>query len=288
MKQPINNENIEIELFLEGIYKKYGYDFRGYAKSSIRRRILRRLALSGLDSISSMQHAILNDPIFFQTLLQDFSINVTEMFRDPSFYRVIRHKVIPVLQDLPFIKIWHAGCSTGEEVYSMAITLMEENIYDKTRIYATDSNIEVLSRAKKGIYSLDLMQKYTSSYQKAGGEVSFGDYYTAIYDKAIINNNIKRNIVFASHNLVTDSSFGEMDLIMCRNVMIYFEGKLQDKVLALFLESLNTGGFLCLGNKESVKFSDHSCAFADFDEKEKIYYKKNNTTAMQLQKEHHG
>lgn len=269
-----HNENIEIELFLEAIHMKYGYDFRGYAKSSIKRRLLRRLTLSGFDSISSMQHVMLHDNLFFQTLLQDFSINVTRMFRNASFYQVMRQTVIPALRHLPFIKIWHAGCSTGEEVYSMAILLMEEKLYDKTRIYATDANVEVITRAKKGIYPLDRMQAYTAGYQKAGGGASFADYYTARYDMAIINSALKKNIVFADHNLATDISFGEMDLIMCRNVLIYFSRELQDKVFALFLESLNPDGFLCLGSKESVRFSVHSNAFEDFEEREKIYRRK--------------
>ena len=274
MEQLQSNQDIEIQLFLEGILLRYGYDFRGYARPSIKRRILRRLALSEFDSLSAMQYAMLYDPHFFRLLLQDFSINVTEMFRNPRFYQVMREKVVPVLRELPFIKIWHAGCSTGEEVYSMAILLTEENVYDKTRIYATDVNADAVNRAKSGIYALDRMQEYTAGYQRAGGRASFADYYSARYDVAIMNNSLKRNMVFADHNLVTDVSFGEMDLIMCRNVLIYFSRELQNKVFALFLDSLQAGGFLCLGSSESVRFFSRSRSFVDFEEKEKIYRKK--------------
>lgn len=274
MEQLKSNEDIEIQLFLEGIFLRYGYDFRGYARPSIKRRILRRLALSGFASLSAMQYAMLYEPHFFQTVVQDFSINVTEMFRDPGFYRVMRERVIPVLRELPFIKIWHAGCSTGEEVYSMAILLTEEGIYDKTRIFATDVNVEAVNRAKSGIYALDRMQEYTAGYQKAGGCASFGDYYSARYDVAIMKHCLKKNMVFAEHNLVTDVSFGEMDLVMCRNVLIYFSRDLQNKVFSLFLDSLNAGGFLCLGTSESIRFFSSSRSFVDFDEKEKIYRKK--------------
>ena len=271
--QALSDEDIEIQLFLEGVFLKYGYDFRDYALPSIARRLLRRQSLSGFASLSAMQHAMLHDPEFFRLLLQDLSINVTEMFRDPGFYQVMRERVIPILRGLPFIKIWHAGCSTGEEVYSMAILLTEEHLYEKTRIYATDVSIEAVNRGKSGIYSLDRMQEYTAGYQKAGGCASFADYYSASCDHAIMNHWLKKNIVFADHNLVTDASFGEMDLIMCRNVLIYFSRELQNKVFSLFLDSLNAGGFLCLGSSESVRFFNRSGSFVDFEERERIYRK---------------
>ncbi len=267
-------QEIEITLLLEGIYLKYGYDFRGYAKSSVNRRILRRMALSGFDNISAMQHDVLTDPKFFDLLFQDLSINVTEMFRDASFYMTLRKKVIPVISKKPFIKIWHAGCSSGEEVYSTAILLAEEKLYDKVQVYATDSNNEMIMKAKKGIYSLDRIRDYTSAYQKAGGLASFADYYRARYDHAIMNKELKKNVVFADHNLVTDTVFGEMDLIFCRNVLIYFSKDLQNRVIRLFLASLNSGGFLCLGSRESVKFSGYANSFEDFHGKEKIYRRK--------------
>lgn len=270
----VETENIEIKLLLEAIYLKYGYDFRDYAKASIKRRILHRLSLSDLKTISDIQHNVLNDKEFFETLLQDLSINVTEMFRDPTFYRALRKKVIPVIKDRPFIKVWHAGCASGEEVYSMAILLKEEGLYEKARIYATDFNEEIIKKAKKGVYPIDRIKEHTSNYQKAGGRASFADYYTARYNFAVLDNSLKKNIVFADHNLVTDSVFGEMDVIMCRNVLIYFSRELQNRVFRLFRDSLCPGGFLCLGSKESVRFSEYSDDFEDFIKKEKIYMKK--------------
>lgn len=266
--------DIEIHLLLEAIHLKSGYDFRKYSRSSVKRRILRRLSLSGLDNISAMQHKLLNEDSFLDLLLQDFSISVTQMFRDAFFYNTIRKNVLPVLANRPFLKIWHAGCATGEEVYSMAILLYEQGLYDKVKIYATDSNIEVIKKAKKGIYSLDRIREYTTSYQKAGGKGSFADFYTASYDLAIMKNRLKKNIVFADHNLVTDQAFGEMDLIMCRNVMIYFTKELQNRVLGLFLESLKPKGFLCLGTKETIRFLKCSKRFDTFQKKEKIFIKK--------------
>jgi chemotaxis protein methyltransferase CheR len=268
------NENIEIKVLIEAIYLKYGYDFRNYSKASIKRRILHRLSLSGLKTISEMQHKILYDKQFFEILIQDFSIKVTNMFRDPSFYKAIRKKIIPVLKELPFIKIWHAGCATGEEVYSTAILFQEEGLYDKTIIYATDFNEAVIKKAKDGIYSADRLKEYTHNYQKAGGKSSFADYYSAKYDYALIDKSLKKNIVFAEHNLVTDWVFGEMNMIMCRNVLIYFNRDLQNHVIRLFIDSLCKNGFLCLGSKESIRVSEYSDDFVDFIKKEKIYRKK--------------
>jgi chemotaxis protein methyltransferase CheR len=270
----MENEDIEIKLLLEAIYLKYGYDFRKYAKASIKRRINQRLMLSKLNSISEMQHKILTDKSFFETLLLDFSINVTEMYRDPSFYLALRENVIPILKTYPFINIWHAGCSTGEEVYSMAIFLKEEGLLDKTMIYATDINEKVLKKAKDGIYPIDKIKEYTLNYQKAGGHQSFANYYTAKYNAVIINKSLKKNIIFAQHNLATDSEFGEMNLIMCRNVLIYFDDDLENRVFGLFNNSLVRQGFLCLGSKESVTFSKYAKYFEEFVAKEKIYRKK--------------
>mgnify|MGYP001592073400 CR=1 FL=1 len=270
----LENENIEIDLLLEAIYRKCGYDFRNYAKASIKRRVQQRLSNSGLKSISEMQYKLLYDNAFFETLLFDFSINVTEMFRDPSCYLNIRKSVIPVLRTYPFIKIWHAGCATGEEVYSMAILLKEEGMYDRAQIYATDFNEAVVQKAKAGIFQIDRIKTYTSNYQKAGGTESFADYYTADYDSVIMDQALKKNIVFAHHNLVTDSVFGEMNLIMCRNVLIYFDRNLQNHVFKLFLDSLCYGGFICVGSKESIRFSKYSDSFEDAVRDEKIYKKR--------------
>lgn len=268
------SEKIEIELLLEAIYRKYGYDFRNYAKASIKRRILHRCALAGLKTVSDLQHRVLYDVKLFETLLMDFSINVTEMFRDPSFYRALRESVLPGMKDLSHIKLWHAGCATGEEVYSLAILLKEEGLFDKAQIYATDYNENILKKAKEGVYPLKQIKEYTYNYQKAGGIQSFADYYTARYELAVMNKYLRTNVVFANHNLVTDTTFGEMDLILCRNVLIYFDRKLQDLAIGLFRESLPAGGFLCLGSKESLRFSKYSNDFEDVRTDERIYRKK--------------
>ncbi len=269
----LENENIELELLLKAINMKYGYDFRSYARASVKRRIKHRLQKSGLGSISDIQYKILYDTNFFSLLLQDMSINVTEMFRDPSFYRAIREKIMPELSKLPFIKIWHAGCATGEEVYSMAILLKEEGLYHKSRIYATDFDEEVLSKAKDEIYPIDQLKNYTHNYKDAGGLESFVDYYSAKYKFVLLDKSLKENILFSNHNLVTDSVFGEMDMIVCRNVLIYFNSDLQNRVFKLFSDSLNQNGFLCLGSKETVRLSEQSGEFEDMVQKEKIYRK---------------
>lgn len=274
IKEKIENEDIEIQLLFQGIYLKYGYDFRNYSSTHMKRRVLRRMSIAGLDKISEMQYNLLYDKKFFEVLLSDLSINFTEMFRDPSFYKAFRKNVIPILKTYPFVRIWHAGCSTGEEVYSMAILLKEEGLYEKVQIYATDFNIKALEKAKKGIYSIDDIKAYTHNYQQSGGTSSFADYYTAKYDSAIIDQSLKKKITFAEHNLVTDGVFGEMHVIICRNVLIYFNRNLQSNVINLFSESLSNGCFLCLGSKESVKFSSSTDNFETFSDSEKIYRKK--------------
>ncbi|GFP74179.1 CheR family methyltransferase [Clostridium fungisolvens] len=268
------NEDIEISLLLEGVYLKYGYDFRNYSRAHVKRRILKRMLEENIESISYMQYKILYDKSFFYRMLGDLSINVTEMFRDPSFYNEFREKVVPILKTYPFVKIWHAGCSTGEEVYSMAILLKEEGLYEQTQIYATDFNNEVLKKAKEGIYSIDDIKKYTYNYQKSGGKNSFSDYYIAKYNSVIMDQALKKKITFADHNLVTDGIFAEVNVVICRNVLIYFNGQLQDKVLDLFSDSLCNGGFLCLGSRESIKHSNNIDRFKEFDYSERIYRKK--------------
>lgn len=270
----IDNENIEVNLLLEAILQKYGYDFRNYSRASIKRRVMHRLALSGLINISELQNKILNDVSIFEKLLLDFSINVTEMFRDPSFFYAMRKYVIPYLKTFPFVKIWDAGSSTGEEVYSLAILLKEEGLYDKSRIYATDINNIVLEKAKEGIFPIEYLKNYTSNYQKAGGIESFSDYYTADRKYVIMNKALKKNIIFAEHNLSMDGIFNEMNLIVCRNVLIYFNKTLQGRVLKLFRDSLCHNGFLCLGPKETLMFSECSNDFTEFVKDEKIYQKK--------------
>jgi len=269
-----DTSELEISLLLEAVYQKYGYDFREYSEAHIRRRILSRLAMSGLADISHMQSRVLSDETFAAMLLQDLSINVTEMFRDREFYKSLRENVIPILQTYPFIKIWHAGCSTGQEAYSMAILLQEEGLYERTTIYATDFNQQVLNRAKEGIYSNQLIKEYTTNYQLSGGKKSFATYYTSHYDNVIMNQSLKKNIVWANHNLVTDSVFAEVHLIICRNVLIYFDKNLQNKVHTLFYNSLINGGILCLGSKESLHYSDMHNAYLDLDKKQRIFKKK--------------
>jgi chemotaxis protein methyltransferase CheR len=264
-------ERIEVDLLLEGVFRHYGFDFRSYAYSSLKRRLWKRITAEGLRSISELQDRVLHDPAMMEKLLLDLSINVSAMFRDPTFYKSFREKVIPVLRTYPFVRIWHAGCSTGEEVYSMAILLEEEGLYDRARIYATDINEVVLQTAKNGIYSVEKMQEYTQNYLRAGGTRSFSDYYTAKYDAAIFSSSLTRNVVFSQHNLVTDRSFAEFNVILCRNVMIYFDRKLQDRVHSLFYESLVPFGFLGLGSKESLKFSKYEECYETIDARDKIY-----------------
>ncbi|MCE1166941.1 MAG: protein-glutamate O-methyltransferase CheR [Sphingobacteriia bacterium] len=264
---------IEISLFLEGLFRQHGYDFRNYSQAHIKRRLLHRMKLMDLKSISQLQHEMLYNPAALQQILYDLSINVTEMFRDPSFYQTLRKEVVPLLKTYPFIKIWHAGCSTGEEVYSMAILLKEEGLYDRSQIYATDFNQKVLKTAKSGIYSIEHIRDYTQNYQKAGGRESFSAYYDADYNSVIMDSSLRKNVVFADHNLVTDGVFAEMHLIICRNVLIYFDRQLQDRVIHLFLSSLAPGGVLCLGNKENIQFSSWANHFSVISPNEKIFKK---------------
>lgn len=269
-----SNINLEIRLLLEAIYSKYGYDFRDYGKAHIKRRILHRLSTSKLNNISELQHKIIYDKEYLKTILEDLSITVTEMFRDPDFYKAVKNEIFPLLKTYPYFKIWHAGCATGQEVYSLAILLKEEGIYDRAQIYATDFNQLALQKAKDGIYPIERIKEYTQNYQKAGGKNSLSDYYTAKYESVIIDKSLKKNIVFADHNLVTDGVFAEVNMIICRNVLIYFNKELQDRVLQLFEDSLITGGFLCLGSKESMRFARNFRNFQTIVNNQKIYKKK--------------
>ena len=266
-------ERTEIALLLEGIYRHYGFDFRSYAYSSIRRRIWKRIEAERLATVSALQECVLHDRAAMERLLLDLSVNVTAMFRDPDFYLAFRREVVPLLRTYPFVRIWHAGCATGEEAYSMAILLEEEGLYDRSRIYATDINEMVLQRAKEGIFPLSRMQEYTQNYQRAGGTRAFSEYYTAKYDGAAIARPLLRNIVFSQHNLVTDRSFAEFQVVLCRNVLIYFDKTLQQQVLRLFYESLVTFGVLALGAKESLRFSPLEDRFEPLDTRARIYRK---------------
>ena len=248
-------KQIEMDVLLEAINRRYGFDFRNYARASLERRIVHRMRAAGMTHISDLVPRLLNNQEFFECFLRDMSITVTEMFRDPHFFLSVREHVIPVLKTYPFIKVWHAGCATGEEVYSMAILLHEEGFYDRTQFYATDFNTHSLEQAREGIYSGAEIAKYAGNYEKAGGTAALSDYYRAGYDSVKIHDWLKRNIVFSHHNLVADGVFGEMNLIVCRNVLIYFDKSLQDRVLSLLADSLCHYGFLCLGTKESLDFS---------------------------------
>ena len=266
-------EKIEIDLFLEAIYRYYGYDFRNYARSFVQRRVLQRARNENLTSISALQEKILRNPEVMKKLFSDLSINVTEMFRDPSFFQSFRKNIIPLVRDYPDIRIWHVGCSTGEEVYSMAILLHEEGLYDKAKIYATDINTKSLEQAKKGTFSLANMQLYTKNYMEAGGGRAFSEYYKVVGEKVVFHPFLQKNVVFAEHNLVTDSSFNEFDIILCRNVLIYFNKSLQNDVHQLFYESLSVSGFLGLGNREGIRFTSYGNCYEEVDSTEKLYRK---------------
>ena len=264
-------EDIETQLLLEGVFRACGYDFREYSTASIKRRIVARMKSEGLPTISSLQDKALHDRSCMDRLLLALTVNVTAMFRDPTFYLAFRQKVVPLLRTYPFIRIWHAGCSTGEEVYSMAILLQEEGIYDRCRIYATDVNEAAIATAKEGIFPLSGMQEYTANYLKAGGKRAFSDYYTAHYDSTLFNPALREKVAFCQHNLVTDRAFNEFNVILCRNVMIYFNKALQTRVQDLFHKSLCMFGVLGLGAKESLRFAPGEESYEAVDERERIY-----------------
>jgi chemotaxis protein methyltransferase CheR len=256
---------------LEAIYRHYGYDFRDYSRASIRRRLWRRVIAEDVRTVSALQDRVLHDAAAMDRLLVDLSVNVTAMFRDPTFFDAVRTKVVPLLRTYPFVRIWNAGCSTGEETYSLAILLTEEDLYSRARIYATDINEAVLKRAAAGVFPLDKMKDYTQNYLRAGGRGVFSDYYSVEPDGAVFDRSLTDNVVFAQHNLASDRGFNEFHLILCRNVMIYFERPLQDRVHDLFFDSLVRFGVLALGHKESITFTPHAGAYEEIDTAEKIY-----------------
>ena len=245
-------EELEIDLLLEAIHRQHGFDFRGYARSSLRRRVRAVVAAESLTTVSGLMERMLHDPACLERLLLGLSVNVSAMFRDPRFFLAFRRHAIPLLRTYPFIRIWQAGCSTGEEVYSLAILLQEEGLYDRSRIYATDINELVLRKARAGIFPVDVMQKYTANYSASGGTGAFSDYYTAAYDHVVLRQSLRENVVFAQHNLATDGVFNEFNVILCRNVMIYFTRPLQERVYDLFARSFATFGLLGIGSHESL------------------------------------
>ncbi len=273
-------EPIEIDLLLEAVFRRYGYDFRSYARVSIERRIRQFMSGEGCVSVSEMIPKVLHDKEFFSRLSRYFSISVTEMFRDPFVFLSIRETVIPLLRTWPHFKVWHAGCATGEEVYSLAILLKEEGIYDRATIYATDFNDESLEFARNGVYKISDMKEATRNYQQAGGKKSFSEYYHAKYDAAAMDGSLKERITFANHNLSADGEFGEMHIVFCRNVLIYFNRELKNRALGIFTESLVHGGILCLGTKEDIQFTDVGNLYKVLDAKAKIYKKKENTGSL--------
>lgn len=266
-------ERIEIDLLLEALHRAYGYDFRSYARTSIERRIRQFLSSCGCKTVSGMIDEALHNEEFFSRLVQHFSVSVTEMFRDPFVYRAIREEVVPLLRTWPHIKVWHAGCATGEEVYSLAILLTEEGLYERSTIYATDFNDSTLEQAREGVYPAETIRTATGNYQQAGGNASFSDYYHFRYGAAAMGRSLKERITFANHNLVSDGSFGEIHLVFCRNVLIYFNNELKNRALRLFTESLVHGGFLCLGTKEDLQFTSENDFYMIMDRKAKIYKK---------------
>jgi chemotaxis protein methyltransferase CheR len=267
-------EDLEIQLLLEALYQRYHYDFRHYARASIKRRLLQATVQLGFSSISDLQTSVLHDSTMLPRLLDFLTVQVSEMFRDPSYFKALREKVLPHLRTYPSLKVWIAGCSNGEELYSLAILFREEGLEERTLFYATDINPQALRAAEAGVYPIDQIRKFTENHQKSGAKSSLSDYYTADYGRAVFDKTLRARTVFSDHSLVTDAVFAEMHLISCRNVLIYFDRPLQDRALGLFRDSLVRKGFLGLGSKESLRFSDHAAAFSDFVREEKIYQRR--------------
>lgn len=263
----------QLNLLIGDVQSQYGYDFSDYTRASLHRRIARLMSVDRFVSFAELRYKVSSDKDYLARFIDMVSVNVTEMFRDPSFYRALRTQVFPVLATYPLIRIWHAGCASGEEVYSMAILLSESNLLDKSIIYATDINPTALAVARAGIYPLSQMQKYSENYMAAGGKEEFSSYYTAQYDMAKIDSALSKRMVYSTHNLATDSSFNEFQLIICRNVLIYFNQVLQDRVFHLFDDSLEGLGFIGLGSKESIRFSTVGHSYHQLSGKEKIWRK---------------
>lgn len=271
MIERASNEDLELGLLLDAIFQKYHYDFRGYSEASLRRRLQAALAAFGVATLSGLQERVLHEPKAFSELLRFLTVQVSDLFRDASYFKSIREKVVPYLRTYPSLKIWVAGCSTGEEAYSLAILLHEEELLDRTMIYATDINPESLRIGEAGIYDADRFARSSESYLAAGGKASLSDYYTARYASVVLDRRLKKAILFSDHSLATDTAFAEVQLASCRNVLIYFERELQDRALGVLRESLCRKGFLGLGLKESLRFSRHAAAFSDFVAEDRIY-----------------
>jgi len=269
------NIDIELRLLLDAIYLKYHYDFRGYAAASLKRRLTNAPGRFGCQTLSQLQDKVLREPTAFPTLLSLLTVPVSEMFRDPSYFRSLREQVVPLLRTYPSLKVWVAGCSTGEEAYSLAILLREEDLLERTLIYATDINPQSLQKAAAGVYAIDRIAGFTENHRKSGGRTSLSDYYTAAYGRAVFDKSFRRHIVFSDHSLATDSVFAEVQLISCRNVLIYFNGDLQNRAVGLFRDALCRKGFLGIGMKESLRFSPHAQSFVDLVYEDRIFQKRN-------------
>ena len=274
---PHKTEDIEMRLLLEAIFQKYHYDFRGYAMASIKRRLTQARSYFKCESFSQLQDRILHDSGMFTQLLPYLTVQVSEMFRDPHYFKAIREKVVPHLRTYPSLKVWIAGCSAGEELYSFAILFREEGLEERTVFYATDINIEALKKAEAGVYSLDRIQLFTENHRKSGGKSSLSDYYTAAYGAASFDKSLRKNVVFSDHSLATDAVFAETQMVSCRNVLIYFDRALQDRAIGLFKGSLARKGFLGLGSKESLRFSSSVEDFSEFSRDERIYQKRESS-----------
>jgi chemotaxis protein methyltransferase CheR len=268
------DDDIELGLLLEAMFRKYHYDFRGYSMASIKRRLTQARDYFGYRSFSLLQDRLLQDPGIIHKMLSFLTVQVSELFRDPTYYKYIREYVVPHLKTYPSLKIWIAGCSTGEELYSFSILFHEEGLADRTMFYATDINQEALSKAQAGIYPLDRIKLFTDNHRKSGGKSSLSDYYTAAYGSATFHKSLHQRVVFSDHSLVSDQVFAEVHMISCRNVLIYFDRELQDRVIGLFGEALTRNGFLGLGSKESLRFSKKGLLFSEFNYDERIYQRK--------------
>jgi len=266
--------DIEVALIVEAVYRKYHYDFRDYAEASLKRRLLNAMKRLGYSTLSELQGRVLRDAAIFPTLLADLTVQVSDMFRDPGYFLALRQQVVPMLRTYPSLKVWVAGCSQGEEAYSLAILLKEEGLFDRAQIYATDINPDALERARAGIYPIERIAGFTENHRRSGATSSLSDHYTAAYDRAVFDKSLRARIVFSDHSLATDSVFAEMHLISCRNVLIYFTRKLQDRAVALFRDSLCRKGYLGIGSKESLRFSTHADAFDVVSQAERIYQRR--------------
>lgn len=274
LPKKVRTADIEQQLLIDAIYHRYHYDFRGYAQASLKRRLASALLHFDCKTLSQLQDQVLHNPVVFPALLQYLTVQVSEMFRDPTYYQALRREVVPLLRTYPSLKVWVAGCSAGEEVYSLAILLQEEGLLDRTLIYATDINHQALRAAESGVFDMDRMALFTENHARSGASRSLSDYYTARYGRVVFDKALRDHMVFSDHSLATDSVFAEMHLVSCRNVLIYFERDLQNRALGLFRDSLCHRGFLGLGSKESLRFSGHADAFDDFVLEDRIYRKK--------------